>query len=348
VTPGDFDGDGDLDLFVGSRVVSREYGVTPRSQLLENDGTGRFADVTDSKGSTIASAGMATDAAWVDQDGDGRLELVVVGEWMPVRLFRQEGGRFVDATGAAGLEGSEGWWNSVTAADLNGDGRPDLVLGNLGLNSYVKAKRDEPARLYVADFFSTGTLKQILTFYKHGVSYPVAGRDDLVRLMPPLRSRYPSYRDFGAARVDEIFPPAELAKATVLEARTFASAVALGTPQGFVLHALPAEAQFFPVYATVARDFDGDAKVDLLLAGNFSGVTPMYGRYDAGLGLLLRGAGDGTFTAVDMVRSGVSIDGEVRDLQVVRGAAGEESIAVARNNDSLLLLRQPHSRRDAP
>ena len=222
---------------------------------------------------------------------------------------------------------------------VNGDGKSDLVLGNLGLNAYVHASSSEPARLYVGDFFNTGSLKQILTFYKHGTSYPVVGRDDLVKLMPALRQKYPSFKSFGAATVEQIFPAAELSKATVLEARTFASAVALATGKGFTVKALPAEAQFFPVYGSLARDFDGDGKVDLLLGGNFYGVTPVYGRYDAGYGLFLRGAGDGTFSPVDMARSGVAIDGEVRDLKLVRGPAGRRSVAVARNNDTLLLLR---------
>jgi len=339
VLVGDFDGDGDADLFIGGRVVSREYGHIPTSHLLQNDGSGRFTDVTPSLAPALTHAGMVSSGGWLDYDGDGKLDLVVAGEWMAVRLFHQEGGRFVERSKEAGLAGTDGWWNSVTVADLNGDGRQDLVLGNLGLNSYVHASEREPARLYVGDFFSTGSLKQLLTFYKHGTSYPVAGRDDLVKLMPALRQKYPSFKSFGAATVEQIFPAAELSKATVLEARTFASAVALATGKGFTLKALPAEAQFFPVYGTLAHDFDGDGKMDLLLGGNFYGVTPVYGRYDAGYGLFLRGAGDGTFSPVDMARSGVAIDGEVRDLKLVRGPVGRRSVAVARNNDTLLLLR---------
>src|SRR5438876_1163007 len=139
VVPGDWNGDGHLDLFVGRRVVSRHYGLTPRSCLLENDGTGHFRDVTLEKAPALAEVGMVTSAAWVDYDHDGKLDLIVVGEWMPVRVFHQENGRLVDRTAEAGLAGTEGWWNSVTVADLNGDGRPDLVLGNLGLNSYIRA-----------------------------------------------------------------------------------------------------------------------------------------------------------------------------------------------------------------
>ncbi|MEP7380380.1 MAG: VCBS repeat-containing protein [Gemmatimonadota bacterium] len=338
VVPGDFDGDGDIDLFVGSRVVSRRYGETPRSHLLQNDGYGHFRDVTESIGGGMGAAGMVSSGTWIDYDGDGHLDLVVVGEWMPVRVYHQEAGVFHERTQEAGLAGSEGWWNSVAAADLNGDGRPDLVLGNLGLNSYLRASATEPARLYVGDFFTTGSLKQILTFYNQGVSYPVAGRDELVRLMPALRQRYPSYKSFGAARIEDILPSQELAKATILRAHTFRSAVALSTGIGFTLAALPPQAQFFPVYASLVRDVDGDGRPDILLGGNFYGVPPVFGRYDAGYGLLLHGNGDGTFHAVDMAASGVDLEGEVRELKLVRRPGGRVAIAVARNNDTLRLL----------
>jgi len=340
VTAGDFDADGDLDLFVGARVVSRSYGATPASHLLENDGHGRFTDVTALKSDVLADAGMVSSAVWLDYDNDRQLDLIVVGEWMPVLVFRQQNGRFVDRTEEAGLSGTNGWWNSVTLADLNRDGRQDLVLGNLGLNSYIRASRDEPARLYVRDFYDNGSVEQLLTFYKHGASYPLAGKDEIVRLMPQLRSKYVAYSSFGASRIEDILPATELSKAQQLEARVLANSIAMNNGKGgFTLSPLPAEAQFAPVYAALADDFDRDGQVDLLLGGNFFGVTPVRGRYDASYGLLLRGVGNSRFVAVGMDESNLAIEGQVRSIGVLRRAGGDRLIVVARNDDKLVFLR---------
>jgi len=350
VAVGDFNGDGHPDLFVGSRVVSRNYGLIPKSHLLQNDGAGRFTDVTLDKAPGLSEAGMVSSATWIDYDHDGKLDLVVVGEWMPVRVFHQENGKLVDRTREAGLADSNGWWNSVQAVDLrgNGGGRPDLVLGNLGLNSYLRASRKEPARLYINDFSHSGggNLEQVLTFYKNGVSYPVAGRDELVRKIPSLRSKYPSYSSFGASRVEDIFPAADLRSAQVREAYTFASAVARNNGNGtFTLEQMPVEAQVSPIYASLAGDFDGDGRADLLVAGNFYGVTPVFGRYDASYGLMMRGSADGRLVPVNMEESNLVIEGQVRHLKMLKGPNGERLIVVARNNDTVEILRVNSARR---
>ncbi|MFL5582983.1 MAG: VCBS repeat-containing protein [Gemmatimonadaceae bacterium] len=338
VAAADYDEDGDQDLFVGSRVVSRSYGLAPASHLLRNDGAGRFTDATRDVAPALLEAGMVSDCAWIDRQG--KKALVMVGEWMPVRLFVAERGQLVERTAQAGLAGTEGWWSSLTAADLDGDGRKDLVLGNVGLNSYVKASAAEPARMWVHDFGGTGVQKQIIEFYKHGTSYPLAGRDDIVRLVPSLRARYPTYASFGAATVEDIFPAGELRKARRLVAHTFASAVAMAGADGrFTLRALPTEAQLAPVYAALAEDFDGDGRLDLLLGGNQYGVPPMLGRYDASYGLLLRGLGGGRFAPVDMRESGVAVVGQIRALATVRAARGERLTAVAKNGAEVQLLR---------
>ena len=339
VAAGDFDGDGHIDLFVGSRSVPGQYGVSPKSHLLRNDGHGRFVDVTMETAQGLSEAGMITSAAWVDYDGDGRLDLVVAGEWTPVRVFHQEQGRLVERTAQVGLDGSEGWWSSVTVADVNGDSRPDLVLGNLGLNSFVTASPTAPARLYLGDFAHDGTLVPILTLSRSDGDHPVASRDELTRAIPALRERFPTYASFGASTIDRIIPEADRGTAHTLVARTFASAIALNDGHGhFTLQPMPVEAQFAPVQAVVADDFDGDGRIDLLLGGNFWGVPPIQGRYDASYGLLLRGIGGGRFTAMDMTQSGVEITGQVRHMRSLRTTNGR-LVAVARNADRLLLLQ---------
>jgi len=328
VVPGDFNRDGHVDLFVGSRVVTRQYGATPRSHLLQGDGTGHFRDVTPD---LIANAGMVSGAAWVDGN------LIVVGEWMPVKIFHQQNGGWV----ADSLPATTGWWNSIQTADLNRDGRPDLILGNLGLNSFLSASSREPVRLYL-------TTPAILTSYRHGVSYPLMGRDELIQAVPQLRSRYPTYRSFGASRIEDIVPGKTLRQVPVLRAETFASAIALNQGDGggtFTIRPLPVEAQFAPVYASLAGDFDGDSAIDVIVAGNFYGVTPVRGRYDASYGLLLKGLGGGSLESVDMERSGLDIHGQVRRMAFLKRANGERVIVLARNNDSLRFLRTTYDAR---
>jgi hypothetical protein len=341
VVPGDFNGDGHLDLFVGGRVVSRKYGLNPRSYLLQNDGGGRFSDVTLEKAEALAEAGMVTSATWVDYDHDGQLDLIVVGEWMPIRVFQQRDGRFVDQTAEAGLSETNGWWNTVVAVDLRDNGLKDLVLGNLGNNSYIKTSRNQPARLYIRDFAADGAPEQILTVYRDGESYPLFGRDELVQQVPQLRDRYRTYVDFGASRIEDIFTTSELRQATVLEAYVFANSVAINNGDGtFDLQPLPPQAQFAPIYAALADDFDGDENTDLLVAGNFYGVPPVRGRYDASYGLVLSGNGEGRLEAIELATSNLVIEGEARDMKMLRWAGGDRLIVVARNNDELQFIHQ--------
>ena len=336
--PRDFDGDGDMDLFVAGRVEARRYGEIPQSYLLENDGAGVFADVTEEYAPGLSRVGMVGGAAWADYDGDGQDDVIVAGEWMPVRVFAQRDGRFEEQA-APGLEGSEGWWQSVAVEDMDDDGDPDLLLGNLGRNSSVRASADAPALLYVRDFDGDGSTEHILTVVRDGGRYPVATRDEIIRQTPSLLRTFPAYADFGAGRYEDLFTEEERAGAVVRQANRFGSAWAENLGDGsFALHELPAEAQFSPAYAMLPGDFDGDGRKDLILGGNFYGVRPSRGRYDAGYGLLLRGDGRGGFEPVDLAESGLLLEGEVRALRWLPHERGPLLLA-ARSNDTVQAFR---------
>ncbi len=349
VAAADYDGNGGIDLFVGGRVVPFRYGADPRSMLLQNDGHGHFTDVTRRLAPELEHVGMVTDAMWRDVDGDGRLDLVVVGEWMPITIFRNVGGGRLERLKAPGLEHSEGWWNRIVAGDFAGNGRVDFVVGNLGLNTRFRASDAEPMTMYVKDFDGSGVTKQIISVYNHGTSYPIAMRDELIRALPYLKARYPRFADYAGKTVTEVFSPNELSGAIFKQARTLATALARNNGDGsFTLEPLPLEAQLAPVYGILPGDFDGDGKVDLLLAGNFDGVPPSIGRMSASYGLLLRGDGKGGFMPVPVAASGFFVPGQARDIKRVRTRRGDLYV-VTRNNDRPLIFRSsapvPLSRR---
>jgi hypothetical protein len=335
----DFDGDGDLDLFVGGRVVPWRYGLDPPSALLENDGRGRFRDVTERAAPGLARVGMVTDALWTDVDGDGRVDLIVAGEWMPLVIFRNAGSGRLTRVEVPGLERSHGWWNRIVAGDFTGDGRIDFVLGNLGLNTRLHASEAEPVTLHVKDFDRNGFTEPIVSVYNWGVSYPLALRDDLIGALPFIRERYPTYESYARQTVSDIFGADGLADAVVKRAYTFATSLARNNGDGsFTLAPLPREAQVAPVYGLLADDLDADGRLDLLLAGNFDAVKPEIGRMSAGYGLYLRGDGAGGFTPVPAVESGFFVPGQARDIGRVRTRRGIRYV-VTRNDDRPLVFR---------
>jgi len=337
VAAADFDGDGDTDLFVGGRVVPWRYGIDPPSTLLRNDGKGTFADVTAEVAPDLAHAGMVTDALWIDVDGDRRLDLVVVGEWMPIVIFRNTGTK-LERLATRGLEHSAGWWNRIVAADFTGDGRTDFVVGNLGLNTRLEASASEPATIYVKDFDGNGSAEQIVCYYSGGVSLPLVLRDDLIPALPYLKARYLKYSNYAGQTAQDIFGD-RLGDAVVKRAETFATALVKNNGDGsFTLIPLPREAQLAPVYGILASDFDADGHIDLILAGNFDGVKPEIGRMSASRGLFLRGDGKGGFAAVQTAESGFLVNGQARDIQRLRTRRGDLFV-VTRNNDRPLFFR---------
>ena len=338
VDAADYDGDGDLDLFVGSRLRSFHYGIPANSYILSNDGKGTFTDVTSQVAPALKNVGLVTDASWVDVDNDDDKDLIVVGEYMPIKVFINANGKLADQT-MSGLEDSNGWWNAVEAADLDGDGDVDLVLGNHGTNSRFKASKEKPLCMYVNDFDKNGSIEHILCTFNGETDYPMVLRHDLVAQIPSLKKKYLKYETFRNERITDIFTPDQLVNTLELKAFELRSSVALNNGNGvFTLRPLPIEAQFSPIYGIEVTDVDHDGHVDLLIGGNLYNVKPEAGRYDGSYGLFLKGDGKANFQSISAGESGLRIDGEVRDIMTVKGHTGAK-VLFSRNNDAVKIYR---------
>jgi hypothetical protein len=338
VRPNDVDGDGKIDLFIGARSQPGAYGVIPSSVLLHNEGHGVFTDVTKSMAPDLLQLGMVTDAQWADIDGDGKKELIVVGDWMAVTILKFQDGKLKKW---AEVPFSSGWWNCLTVADINGDGHLDLVVGNFGLNSRIKADKDHPAKLYTGDFDNSGRTKCIPVYYKtDGKAYPYYLRGDMVAQMPVLKKKFLKYEAYAGKTIDEIFTKEQLDHATVLQVDQTQTSVFLNDGKGhFTIQALPVEAQFSPVYGILVADLNGDGIADIFLGGNFFGLKPEVGRLDASYGTTLIGNQQHQFTVMKPSVSGLFVKGEVRDVGQIKTSSGND-IIVARNNDSLQVFQK--------
>jgi hypothetical protein len=314
VKPCDFDGDGDVDLFVGGRVIPGQYPVAPASYLLVNDGKGHFtaADVPFSK------IGMVTDAEWIDLDKDGRKDLVLCGEFMPITVFMNTPAGFVDKTSTYFGRPVSGFWNKITFADVNGDGLPDLIAGNLGLNTQIRASEKEPAELYYADFDNNGSVDPFFNFYIQGKSYPFVSRDELNEQIYPMRRRFSSYKAYADATITDIFTPAELSKAAKLTVNETKTTLFINHNGKFVAADLPVEAQFSPVSQIITGDFDHDGKIDLVLLGNHADNRLKLGSMDANYGCYLKGDGKGGFVYVNQPSSGLCVIGDVKSAVEIK------------------------------
>ncbi|HEX4682941.1 MAG TPA: VCBS repeat-containing protein [Gemmatimonadaceae bacterium] len=323
VRAGDFNGDGRLDLFVGGRLTPRGYPAPARSYILRNDG-GRFTDVTATMApELIQPGGMITDAAWVDLDGDHRLDLVTAGEWMPLQFFHNDGARLRNVTAATHLPPMRGWWYSLVVGDFDHDGRPDIVAGNLGLNYSYRASPGNTFGVYAGDFTGSRTSDIVLTQEIDGTEYPFAGLVPLGREIEPLSRRFATFGSFARAPVKEAFGDA-LTHALHYQADTFASEFLHNNGDGtFTAAPLPTLAQISPIRGIVATDVDGDGKLDLVVAGNLYDVDPNVTPADAGNGLWLRGDGHGHFSPVPPVRSGFLAPGRVSGLAMVKTVRGQ-------------------------
>ena len=337
VRAADYDGDGDQDLFVGMRLRPFLYGVPTNGYILQNDGKGNLQNVTESVAPSLTEVGMITAARWVDYDQDQDPDLIVAGDWMPVRVFENTGGNFTDKTKEAGLAHTQGFWNCLEVADLDQDGDLDLIAGNLGRNTRLKATENQPVIMDVNDFDRNGKAEQIISTYQHDSLYPLTLRNDLVKQIPSLKKKYLRYDAYQGQTIEDIFAPEQRRNTVRSEVRTTQSAVFINQGNGkFAVQALPTEAQFSPIYSILADDFNQDGHVDLLLGGNFYRSKPEIGIYDASYGLLLEGDGQNHFEVNN--RSGFFVKGEIRDMVLLR-TKEDNLVLVAKNNAPMQVFK---------
>jgi len=335
VTAADFDGDSDLDLFVGGRLLPEKYPQAPESYILRNE-SGKFINITDEISAELKKVGMVTSALWTDFDNDGQVDLLVVGEWMPVTFFRNVKGKLVNVTASTGLGATSGWWNSLVGADMDNDGDVDYVLGNLGLNTPFKASADEPLTIYSGDLDGNGMHHPILSWYIQGKNYPWPSRDVFVRQLPRLGKRFFKYNDYAKATMEDIIPPDARDRASVLKSSYFSSSYMENLGKGkFSIIPLPIQAQFAPIHGMLVKDADYDGNLDVLLTGNSYAPDVSIGRYDAFEGLYLRGDGKGNFSPVNPSKSGFIMNSDARSLIQLHGGSGNDLIIGAANSDSL-------------
>ena len=338
VTAADYDGDGDLDLFTGVRLKPFSYGIPCKGYILQNNGKGIFTDVTNTVAPELNKAGMVTDARWFDYDKDGKPDLVIAGEYMPVKIFHNEQGKLKEVTTTDSMQNTNGWWNRIQIADVNNDGYPDIIAANHGLNSRFKATRQKPVCMYAGDFGRNGTVQQIVTCYNGDSAYPMVLRHDLVAVLPALKKKYLKYESYRNQTIEDMFPKEELDNATKLEAYTMQSTVFINNKNGtFTAKPLPTSAQLSSMYAIAAEDFDGDKNIDTLMAGNFYESKPEVGIYDASYGTLMKGDGKGNFTSIPAQQSGINIRGAVRDMTTIN-VGKKKIILIAMNNEAVKIL----------
>ncbi len=327
----DFNHDGFDDLFVGGRNFPREYGVSPASYLYLNDGKGHFVDIANTKNPEIANIGMVTGALWADVTGDSSKELIITGEWMAPRIFSFSKDHFVEIK--SNLNKLFGLWQSVSAADVNGDGKIDLILGNIGENFYLRPDSTNPVKLWISDFNQNGSLDKILTYTINGKDMPVFLKHDLQDQIPAIKKQNLKHEDYALKSIHQLFTEEELKKSIVKEFDYCSSIVAINTGNGnFKISKLPVMTQLSSVNAIHCMDVNNDGTLDLILGGNLFTFLPQFERLDASFGDILLNDGKGNFKWVGQKKSGLNVEGMVRDIVELPGKSGT-NILFLRNND---------------
>jgi enediyne biosynthesis protein E4 len=342
VRAADVDGDGDLDLFIGGRVIPGKYPETPESFLLINDGKGVFINSTTDIAPGLAHIGMVTDAVWIDVNNDTKPDLIVGGEWMRICCFENINGHLIDATEKHFPQALSGWWNRLAVADLDNDGDADIVAANWGVNSQIQVSDKEPATLYYGDFDNNGYVDPLLCYFVQGQCYPMASRDEITDQMVSLRQRFPTYDSYSEATINDILTGAQLQSAKKLETNFFETCWFENNHGIFIKHSLPSEASYSPIYAIGIDDYNHDGKQDILLAGNIEQTRIKIGKIDANYGVLLTGAGSGGFLYQPQVASGLSIKGCVRDIVTIT-SGNTKKLFFSINNQPFIMYQYNHT-----
>ncbi|MFV8373706.1 VCBS repeat-containing protein [Flavobacterium sp. LB1P71] len=339
IAANDFDNDGDIDVFIGSRSVPGVYGIDPKQLLLENDGKGNFTNVTDKKAFKLNEVGMITDAVWEDIDNDGKKDLIIVGDWMAPRIFKNTGRRLVDYK--SNVTELKGFWNAVSCVDLNNDGKKDLVLGNKGTNTPYKASSTNPMRLFVNDFDSNGTIEQIATRYIDNKDIPIHLKQELAKQIPSIKKKNLSYADYSKKSFQELFAQDIVDNSIQKTATIQESIIAINKGNGkFEVKALPKEVQFSCVNTICTLDVNKDGILDLILGGNQYEFKPQFTRLDANYGSVLLGSKNGTFTFLPYNKSGFFMKGETKHIKIIKNKNNTIAVIAVINDNTPKIFKR--------
>jgi len=335
IRPHDFDKDGDVDLFIGARNVPGNYGLIPGSFLLGNRGDGTWDNLTTED---YGRLGMVTDAVWSDTDGDNDQDLVVVGDWMPVTVFENREGNMERKMP---VKGTEGWWTSIKASDLDNDGDDDFVIGNWGLNTKFKTSPERPLKMYVRDFDKNGKKEPIILWTppEDSILYPFASKQDIEKQLPVFRSKEWEHKRYSNATYEELFSGAGNDRALVYKAPVLSSVILWNHEKGYELEQLPDVAQATYISDLIIDDFDADGIKDIVLFGGQSGLKPDVGALSAKYGIFLRGDGEKGFHPVIQAGSGLAVSGTVKDAVILKDSKGVKFMLLGRNNAEVMVFK---------
>ncbi len=337
----DFDKDGDLDLFIGGRLIPGNYPSPANSYILENKSTKskvQFVNATQKIAPFLTNLGMVTDGLWTDYDQDGWTDLILIGEWMPITVLKNDEGYFKDVSSSLGIEDSRGWWFGINEGDFDNDGDMDYIVGNLGLNYKYKANEDETFDIYFNDFDNNSTNDIVLSYYNEGEKFPVRGRECTSQQMPAIKKKFKNYESFSTATLEDVYTEKELNESLHYQIKSFASVYLENKNGKYVFHKLPTLAQLSSINQILVNDYDNDGNLDALVVGNLYSSEVETPRNDASNGLFLRGDGKGGFEPITAMESGLYVPGDVKDMVKIK-IQGSDYLIAAKNSDYLQFIQ---------